>query len=62
MEVQEVSFVSIDDDLVRKVAERCQTDEARVRAYLASEEQDNTLLSAFLFFGVGPINKRFQEK
>lgn len=55
-----VSLVSINDDLVCKVAARCGTTEERVRAYLDNkDDQDGDLLRAFLFYGVGPINKTF---
>jgi hypothetical protein len=53
----EVSWVPITEDLVRQVAERCKMDEARVQTYLRTNEQNNELLRAFLFFGVGPLNK-----
>lgn len=56
----EVSFVSISPDLVSKVAVRCGTTEERVRAYLDNKaDQDGDLLRAFLFYGVGPMNKTF---
>lgn len=61
MQLTEVSFVSITENLVRQVAERCKTDEARVQTYLQTDEQNNELLRAFLFFGVGPINKTFAK-
>ncbi len=47
-------------ETVRNVAARCDVTEERVRAYLADKnDQDNLLLRAFLFYGVGPINKTF---
>jgi hypothetical protein len=56
------SFVRIDEDLVRRVAERCGANEADVWAYLRSEfQQDDTLLHAFEYFGVFPTGKHYYE-
>jgi hypothetical protein len=56
-----ISVVRIDDTLVKNVADRCNVTEERVRTYLANKnDQDNNLLRAFLFYGVGPIYKTFQ--
>lgn len=54
-----LSVVSISDDLVSKVATRCSTSPEKVREYLESSQQNDALLTAFLFYGVGPFNKFF---
>lgn len=56
----EVSAVRIDDGLIQKVADRTARTPEAVREYLAGDQQDDELLKAFLFFGVGPFNKTFQ--
>ncbi len=54
-----VSAVTINDELIAKVAARANVSVERVRAYLGDDaDQDKELLRAFLFFGVGPFNKR----
>lgn len=55
-----VSFVSITLDLVKKVSDRTGRSVEAVQAYLKGPQQDDDLLRAFLFFGVGPINKTFR--
>lgn len=58
----DISFVTITDELVKQVAVRVQRPETEVRAYISDkEQQDDALLRAFLFFGVGPMNKRFSS-
>ena len=59
-ELPMISLVDITDETIQGVAERTKRPVEAVRAYLKSDEQDNELLRAFLFFGVGPINKTFQ--
>jgi len=54
-----ISIVSISDDLIARVARRTRRSIDEVRAYLKTDQQDDELLRAFLFFGVGPRNKRF---
>lgn len=56
-----VSFVSISDEVMARVADRTGRPIGEVRSYLQSDRQDDELLRAFLFFGVGPINKHFQS-
>jgi hypothetical protein len=54
-----VSAVTITEELIAKVAARVDVSVERVRAYLGNDaDQDKELLKAFLFFGVGPFNKR----
>jgi hypothetical protein len=57
MEVIEVSLVSINERTITQVAAHCVVSEEEVRQYLKSDEQNDALLNAFLFFGVGPVNK-----
>ena len=52
-----ISFVPIDAELKTKVADRLGTTVERVNAYLEGKEQNPDMLAAFLFFGVGPMNK-----
>ncbi len=56
----EISFGDISIETIRGVAERCNLTEERVRAYLSSDEQNDELLRAFLFYGITPIRKTFQ--
>jgi len=42
---------------IPRVAERASVSEARVRAYLDSDEQDPSLFAAFAFFQVFPVGK-----
>lgn len=51
------SFVTISDDLIKKVAERCCVSEEEIRKYLSSSEQNDEFLQNFLFYGLGPIGK-----
>lgn len=55
-----LSIVSISDDVIDRVARRTGCPIEEVRSYLKGDQQDNELLRAFLFFGVGPTNKRIQ--
>ena len=56
----EVSVVGLSDELISNVATKANVTVERVRKYIADkEDQDNTLLRAFLFYGVGPFNKTF---
>lgn len=59
MEINDItlSIVSISDSLIEKVAIKCQTSTEKVKEYLQSANQDDKLLEAFLFYGVGPLNK-----
>ncbi len=52
-----LSLVKITDETIVKVAERTGESIERVRRYLDTSEQDNALLAAFLFFGIGLLNK-----
>jgi hypothetical protein len=55
-----ISIVDISDDLINKVANHCMVDKEIVLNYIKSDKQDNNLLKAFLYFGIGPIGKRFR--
>lgn len=56
-----VSVVSIDDNLIKRVAEKCSSSPEEVKQYLQSSQQNDILLRAFLFYGVGPFNKFFES-
>ncbi len=57
----EVSVSTISDSDIQRVAEQCRVTTERVRQYLASDEQDDILLRAFLFVGVGPVGKYYSD-
>lgn len=54
-----LSVVPISDGLIEKVAAHCSTSVGKVKEYLQTSQQDDALLTAFLFYGVGPFNKFF---
>ncbi len=56
-----ISLVSISDDVIAKVSKKTGVPESDVRTYLASKQQDDRLLRAFLFFGIGPVNKTLED-
>lgn len=53
-----ISLVSISDDVIARVARRTGRPVEEVYQYLKTDRQDDELLRAFLFFGIGPKNKR----
>ena len=55
-----VGLVSISDDVIGRVARRTERPVEEVYSYLKTDRQDDELLRAFLFYGVGPFNKRFE--
>jgi hypothetical protein len=56
--VSDVSVVPIDEALITKVSVKANVPIERVRSYLRdTADQDETLLRAFLFYGVGPFGK-----
>lgn len=54
-----VSVVTITPEMIERVATKTERPVEDVRIYLRTDQQDDVLLRAFLFFGVGPFNKRF---
>lgn len=60
VQLASVSLVDITNDTVAKVAKRTGYPESQVLLYLDNPEaQDDKLLRAFLFYGVGPVGKVF---
>lgn len=57
----ELSWVTVTDDDVAKVAERARVTPERIRQYLDSDEQDNNILRHFAFIRVYPRGKLFQS-
>lgn len=56
----EVSWVTITEEDIVKVAERSGLTPERIREYLASDEQDNNILRHFAYIRVYPVGKLFQ--
>jgi hypothetical protein len=53
------SFINIDERMIQLVAERAETTEDEVRAYLKSNERNPKLFRAFAYYGVHPVGKGF---
>lgn len=57
-----VSVVTISETMAAQVAERTGRTVEAVWSYIRTDQQDDELLRAFLFFGVAPFNKRFRPR
>jgi hypothetical protein len=56
----ELSWVTVTDEDIAKVAERSGLTPERIRQYLESDEQDNNILRHFAFIRVYPRGKLFK--
>jgi hypothetical protein len=55
----ELSWVTVTNEDIEKVAQRAGLPSDRVRQYLESDEQDNNILRHFAFIRTYPVGKLF---
>jgi hypothetical protein len=56
----ELSWVTLTNEDIAKIAERSGLTSERIQQYLESDEQDNNILRHFAYFQVYPKRKLFQ--